>query len=150
MYPKNFLKDSQQQQEPGFCFVLMPFDPGFAEVWKIIRSTVESQDFNLECKRADDFSKPGYIMEDILRNIVRASIVIADLTGRNPNVFYELGIAHTVKESSQVILLSQDVEFIPFDLRQLRCLMYREDLTDLEQGLSTTLKEIGQKQYKTT
>ena len=123
----------------------MPFDGRFAEIWKIIRSTVESQDFNLECRRADDFSKPGYVMEDILRNIVRASIIIADLTGRNPNVFYELGIAYTVKESSQVILLSQDIKFIPFDLRHLRCLLYREDLANLRQGLSTTLKEIGER-----
>jgi hypothetical protein len=148
MYPREYFSRNRIQEEPGFCFVLMPFHEGFGAVWERIRSTAESQEFNLQCRRADDFSMPGYVMEDVLRNIARASIVIADLTGRNPNVFYELGIAHSVKNASQVILLSQNMEFIPFDLRHFRSLIYREDLTDLAEGLSATLREIGVRQYR--
>jgi len=148
MYPKEFLYANKELEEPGFCFVLMPFDKEFGKVWETIRSTTESAEFNLECKRADDFSTPGYIMEDILRNICKASILVADLTNKNPNVFYELGIAHSVKNSSQVILLSQSLDFIPFDLRHLRCLIYKPDLSDLQLKLTAALRELGIKQYR--
>jgi hypothetical protein len=65
----------------------------------------------------------GHIIQDILCKIGEAEIIIADLTGRNPNVFYELGIAQMVKNVKQVILLSQDAESIPFDVRVFRCII---------------------------
>ena len=64
-------------------------------------------------------------MEDVLEYIVNAGTVIADITDRNPNDFYEPGIARAIKPSSAVYLLSQSMDFIPFDLRHLRCLVYK-------------------------
>lgn len=61
-------------------------------------------------------------MQSVWDGINRARVVIADLTGRNPNVFYELGIAHTL--GKPVVMLTQSMDFVPFDLRQLRCIVY--------------------------
>jgi hypothetical protein len=61
-------------------------------------------------------------MQSVWESISKASIIIADLTNRNPNVFYELGIAHTL--GKPVIMITQSMEFVPFDLRHLRCILY--------------------------
>ena len=57
--------------------------------------------------------------------------VVADLTGKNPNVFYELGIAHTCKAASKVVIISQSSDDVPFDLRQMRYIPYRNDSAGL-------------------
>src|SRR5262245_17421528 len=98
----------------------MPFAPTFDGVWAAVRDILESSKLNLVTRRADDFRAPN-ILETILRGIARAEFILADLTGASPNVFYELGIAHCLKDSSKVILLTQDMTFVPFDLRHLRC-----------------------------
>jgi hypothetical protein len=147
-YPKGFFATAQVAMEPGLCFVLMPFDPTFDPVWEILQEVVESEPFSLRCLRADEISRPGYIMEDVLEYIARANIILADLTGRNPNVFYELGIAHTAKPSSRVFLLSQSIEYIPFDLRHLRFLIYKTDLSDLRARLADALSQSGLRQYR--
>jgi nucleoside 2-deoxyribosyltransferase len=61
-------------------------------------------------------------MQSVWEGINRAGIVIADMTERNPNVFYELGIAHTL--GKPVVMITQSMEFVPFDLKHLRCLVY--------------------------
>ena len=59
-------------------------------------------------------------MEDVRTGISSADLIVADLTGQNPNVFYEVGIAHTLEKP--VLLLSMSIEDIPFDLRHRRVL----------------------------
>jgi hypothetical protein len=147
-YPRDFFLESRAQVEPSLCFVLMPFKKKFNRVWEIIRVTAESDPFNLQCLRADQISRPGYIMEDVLQYIARASTIIADLTDRNPNVFYELGIARTHKASTAVFLLSQSIDFIPFDLRHLRCLIYKPDLSDLGAKLTEAFHQAVPPQYR--
>lgn len=151
-YPKDFFDQNRNktEEDPGLCFVLMPFGKKFDPVWKIIHETAEGEEFNLTCIRADHISKPGNIMEDVLEYIVSAGTVIADLTDRNPNVFYELGIAHAIKPSSAVYLLSQSMDFIPFDLRHLRCLVYKPDLSDLGKKLADAFSQGGLRQYRIT
>ncbi len=61
-------------------------------------------------------------MDDITKSIEKARIIVADLTGRNPNVFYEVGIAHTLNKT--VLLLAQNIDDVPFDLRHRRVLIY--------------------------
>jgi hypothetical protein len=123
-----------------FCFVLMPFgEPWSDRVWKRhVKPTVES--LGLRCERADDFFAPGAVVDDIWDAITRATVLIADLTGRNPNVFYELGIAHVV--GVPAILLSQDQDLAAFDTAHLRQIRY-QDNTDgcelLERHLRTAL-----------
>ena len=70
-------------------------------------------------------------MEDVWKGIFQAKVVIADLTSRNPNVYYELGIAHTL--GKRFILLAQNIDDIPFDLRHYRCILYTDDVDGFEQ-----------------
>jgi len=124
-------------------FLLSPFREPFNTVFTDhIKPCVEKID-GLICKRADDIYDNRPIIEDIWKSINVASIIIAELTGRNPNVFYETGIAHTV--GKEVILITQNINDIPFDLRHLRCIVY--DYTPrgaqtLEDNLSRTIVNI--------
>jgi hypothetical protein len=61
-------------------------------------------------------------MDDIINLIWRARVVVADLSSKNPNVFYETGIAHTL--GREVIQIAQSIDDIPFDLRAIRSLTY--------------------------
>jgi hypothetical protein len=76
----------------------------------------------VECARGDDIFGSNVVMEDVKAAIATADLVIADLSDQNPNVFYEVGIAHTL--GKPVLLLSQSIEDVPFDLRHRRVLPY--------------------------
>jgi hypothetical protein len=147
MYAKDYFASTTLTADPGLCFVLMPFAPSFIETWEAVRETVAGEPFNLLCRRADDITRPGHVMTDVLENIARSRLLIADLTGQNPNVFYELGIAHSVKEHSRVILLASDAAAIPYDLRQLRCIVYDGNVHTLRVLLAAALGELGVRQY---
>ena len=113
--------------DDSLVFTLMPFTASWSEyVWrKEIKTIVENiPGYNLRCMRADDLYGAD-VMQDIYESIVSARIVIADITGRNANVFYELGIAHTI--GKEVILLAQGTEHIPFDLTRFRHCIYSND-----------------------
>lgn len=146
-YPKDFFDAWKGSVDRGLCFGIMPFDKAFDSVWKTVKAVVQADPFNLACVRADEVVMPGCIMEDVLEYIAKARIVIADLTGRNPNVFYELGIAHTSKPSSAVILLAQTIDDVPFDLRHLRCLVYSSDLGNLTTLVSGALSQGAIRRY---
>ena len=85
-----------------------------------VKPTIEGQCY-LRCIRGDDMFGSEVIMDDIIAAISNAEIVVADLTGQNANVFYEVGIAHV---SKPVLLLAQSVDDVPFDLRHRRVLIY--------------------------
>ncbi|MDD5087470.1 MAG: hypothetical protein PHI18_01555 [bacterium] len=85
-----------------------------------IKPLVESM--GMQCKRADEIYSSSGILGDIWDSLQTAEIVIADLTGKNPNVMYELGLSHVLWK--RVILLSQNKDDVPFDLRAWRVLWY--------------------------
>jgi hypothetical protein len=113
---------------PNLVFVLMPFTLDWSDrVWRRhIRKAVCGVVANpaLVCIRADDLSGQD-VMVDIYENILKASVIIADITSRNPNVFYELGIAHAL--GKRVVLVTQDVQDIPFDLLRFRHIVYQDN-----------------------
>jgi len=123
----NYRRSSAKE---NMCFVIMPFAPQFDLVYDVIRDAVKDI---MECHRADDIDISNSILECILEGISSAGLIIADLTGQNPNVFYELGLAHTCTKN--VILLTQNINDVPFDLRGLRCRTYslnsKKDLNQL-------------------
>jgi hypothetical protein len=87
----------------------------------------------------------------ILHEIAEAEIVIADLTGRNPNVFYELGIVQMVKDVEKVILLTQDADSIPFDIRVFRCIVYKQSIQgarELKDRLAAAVKAVAEKVFR--
>jgi hypothetical protein len=77
-----------------------------------------------EVRRADDFVGQG-VMEDIFQNIVTSSLVVAECTGLNGNVMYELGLAHSL--GKRTALLAQNESDIPFDLRRFRFCIYADN-----------------------
>ena len=122
-------------------FVLMPFSeelrPVFDDHIKKVAETLQ-----LKAKRADNFFAANHIMWDIWDAINAARAIIADCTGRNPNVFYEIGLAHAVGKS--VILITQKGNDVPFDLKSLRYIQYEYNprgMRAFENVLSKTLKE---------
>lgn len=127
----------------SLVFVLMPFHDGFRPIYdNVIKPTIES--FGLRTVRADDIYGPKAIIEDIWRLLNEAAYVIADLTGKNPNVFYEVGLAHAIGKS--VVFLTQSLDDVPFDLRHLRCILYADSVAGtrkLETGLRQTFDAIA-------
>lgn len=105
-------------------FMLMPFRDDLTEIYKeYIKEPLENIGYNV--KRADDFYRSTEILVDILRSIETSDIVIADLTSKNANVFYELGYAHHV-QMEKVILISQESQN-PFDVGSKRIIFYTPD-----------------------
>jgi hypothetical protein len=100
-----------------------------------------------KCIRADEVQKPNNIIKDIAQKLYNADVVIADLTGQNPNVFYELGVRHALV--GKTIILSQSFTDIPFDLRGYRTIIYSPgDLSGNEQTkkqIAKFLQEIDEK-----
>jgi len=142
----------------GECCVLMPFAPEFNEVYKAIKRAVQGGQVCFHCSRADEFFHGGSVIKDILGAIGRAEIIIADLTTRNPNVFYELGIAHMVKQKKKVIIImgggSGTLRFkndIPFDVSALRVLRYHRGSKGLEKlrgKLVRALLDVGERAWR--
>ncbi|MEW8333788.1 MAG: hypothetical protein AB2601_18225 [Candidatus Thiodiazotropha sp.] len=132
MYPKTFFEDPTILPNVGACFVAMPFAENFDVVYQAIKQALEGPTLRLSCTRTDELLGGGHIIEDILRGIGESEIIVVDVSGQNPNVFYELGIAHMVKSVEQVILISQDIDSVPFDLRAFRHILYKTT----EDGLS--------------
>lgn len=102
-------------------FVIMPFDeklkPVFDDHIKEVCKTLQ-----LSVKRADDISAPNIIIDDIWSLVFNSKIIICDCTGKNPNVFYELGMAHTI--GKKVIIITQNQKDIPFDINHIRYIKY--------------------------
>jgi hypothetical protein len=107
------------------CFSIMPFADGFEDIDRIISEA--ALECGLEYVRGDRQQQPGSILPQILHNIRQASVVVADITGHNPNVFYELGIAHQIKGPERVVIITQSAELCPYDVHEFRQLTYRHN-----------------------
>jgi hypothetical protein len=125
------------QEKPRSVFVIMPFAAAFDDVYELgIKASVEA--LGWDCQRADEVIHNRDIMCKVCQGIRQARFVIADLTGQNANVFYELGMAHALEKD--VILLAQDVGDVPFDLRPMNITVYDPTQSQpLRQKLTQTL-----------
>lgn len=108
------------------CFVMQPFAPPLGTYFETIyRPAIEKA--GLRAVRADaDIFATGKIMDQVWTGINAARVLVAELTSRNPNVYYELGLAHALKKP--VVLVSAKEEDVPFDLQHIRVIYY--DTTD--------------------
>ena len=121
--------------------VMIPFAAEYNTVYDAIRQTCNT--LNLTCYRADDLWANSTIIQDIFDLLFVSHIVIVDYTGRNPNVLYETGIAHTL--GKVVIPITQSYEDIPSDLKPHRALKYlpnNEGLEELKDGLTKRIRTI--------
>ncbi|SEQ85364.1 TIR domain-containing protein [Epilithonimonas lactis] len=125
------------------CFVVMPFSNLYQiEYESIIKPTLE--ELNIQCVRGDEIYSKQRIMDDIWESIKSCRFVIAELTGKNPNVLYEIGLAHAI--GKPVIILTRNSDDVPFDLKDLRYLYY--DVNDpfwginLKKGLTNLINKV--------
>src|SRR5262249_44743292 len=125
-------------------FVLRAFRKELDDIYQeIILPIFEDNAFGLRCYRADEIYGTSSIMQDVWKAIRGARLIIAELTGRNPNVLYELGISHVLRKPA--ILLTQTMDDVPFDLRHLRCIVYSlgpSGLRKLRSDLDSTVKKL--------
>ncbi len=120
-----------------FVFVLMPFEDSFTDIYKLgIQATCK--EIGAYCERIDEQIFQESILERIYNQISKADLIIADMSGRNPNVFYEVGYAHALGKN--VILLTQNTNDIPFDLKHYPHIVYENKIVKLKEELSRRVR----------
>ena len=141
-----FEADRKYQLLSHMVFVLMPFTEEWSDrIWRHIREymALKVDGTQIEVRRADDMFGQG-VMEDVFEGIARSNLIIAECTGRNPNVLYELGISHAI--GKRTILLSQNKDDIPFDLGRFRFCIYNDN-SDGHDSLRHFLRESVREVY---
>lgn len=129
------------------CFVILPFASKFQIQYEtVIKPAVEELGF--ECKRADEIYSKSTIMTDIWKSIRTARFIIAELTGKNVNVFYEIGLSHAIGKPT--IIITRDEDDVPSDLKALKFLYY--DINDphwgenLKKALQSLIEKIQEEE----
>lgn len=133
--------------EAKTCFVIAPIGDPESDIRKrsdqilkhIITPAANACEY--EALRADQISEPGIITTQVIQHIVDDPLVIADLTGRNPNVFYELAIRHAIKKP--LVQVIKKGEPIPFDVAGTRTVhVDHHDLDSVEEAKKEIIKQI--------
>jgi hypothetical protein len=114
-------------------FMVMPFSDDTVRLAydHCVKPVCKKHD--LQVRNASEMPTTSVIYEDILSEIEKAAVVICDISGRNPNVFYELGIAHTLKRSSTIMLTHDEVTESPFDIQHFRIFSYENSMPGQKQ-----------------
>lgn len=121
-------------------FVIMPFATEFENLWEFgIRETVTK--LGCICVRADQISNPGFVVSQIQEQILSADLIIAEMTGRNPNVFYEVGWAHALNKPT-ILCASSDSELSVFDTKPYRHFCHEGRALLLREKLNKVIPEI--------
>jgi hypothetical protein len=115
-----------------FVFVLMPFSKNFTDTYEVCIKPA-CKDAGAYCERVDKQIFLENILERVYNQIAKADIIIAEMTGQNPNVFYEVGYAHALNKI--VILLTTNSDDIPFDLQHYPHVVYEGSLAKLKSEL---------------
>lgn len=107
------------------AFVVMEFASPFDDVYQEVIK-VACEQFEVDTLRADEMYGPGIIIGDIVKQIASAQIVIADVTPKNPNVFFEVGYALALRKP--IVLLARKGTPLPFDVAPFRVLFYEDSI----------------------
>lgn len=142
IYPKQY-QHANIPIEKNKCFVIMPFKQEFDYVYGIIKDGLNNAGYT--CNRVDEISGSVPIVAKILNEILSARYIIADLSGCNPNVFYELGVSHSFKDAHNIIILKQKNSSVPFDIMHLTYVEY--DNNNAKLLVSNILKSIEDVKY---
>lgn len=137
----------QKEQTIKTCFVIAPIGKEGSETRmrsdQILKHIIEPavKECGFGAVRADQISEPGIITSQIIQHIVDDPLVIADLTGRNPNVFYELALRHAIKKP--VVQIIDSAEYIPFDVASTRTIhVDHHDLDSVAAAKREIVKQI--------
>lgn len=117
---------NEEQISKAKVFFIMPFTDDNFEVYELLKEQFNSE---FDFSHASDEDNQQNILADIISPIYNADIVIADLTGKNPNVMYELGLAHCFDKKT-IIITRDDLSSLPFDLKQYRAKNYSTQFKD--------------------
>ena len=131
------ISQGEMAVNPKLVLVLMPFNSEYDKLYEEISSVCRRS--GLDCVRGDEERSQGDILAHIIRLMVKARVIIAEITERNPNVYYELGIAHAMDKST--ILIARDLNSVPFDIQSLRIIFYQK-LELLRRQLSEALLQV--------
>ena len=125
--------------EDGFVTCLMPFIRQYNRIHECIKEVCRAND--CQCHRSDDKYNPNSILKYTMELILKSQVIIAVLDGRNANVYYEVGIAHSIGKT--VILVNNVSRFkdTPFDIKGNRIVLYK-DIPNLHMQLDRILKNI--------
>jgi len=123
---------------PRLVSAMMPFSREYDAVYEAIVAAAGKA--GGECKRADNIWEHSTIIQDIYSLIHKSAVVVCDFSGKNPNVFYEAGIAHSL--GRPVIPIVQHTADIPFDLQHHRAIVYHNNSEGLEQLKTQLAKRI--------
>lgn len=119
------------------ALVLMPFKEEFDEVYRVgIKEPLTESGYR--CERMDDLVYVGDVIQKLFDRLEQAGIIIADITGRNPNVFYELGYADALRKT--VIIVARSAADAPFDVQSRRFITYEDGPNQLRERLTAAVK----------
>lgn len=136
------------QDDNNICFIISPIGEPNSDTRKrsdqILRFILKpaAEECGYDAKRADEISEPGDISIQVINHILDDPIVIADLTGHNPNVFYELAIRHVIRKP--FIQIIEDGDSIPFDVFGMRTVkVNHHDLESVERAKNDIIAQIN-------
>lgn len=138
VFAPNAFEVPDAEPDPTLVSVMMPFAAEFKEAHRAIAAACTAA--GLKCQRADDIWEHETVIQDIFSLIFRSFIVVCDFTDRNPNVFYEAGIAHTL--GKHVVPITQSNEDVPFDLRHHRFIKYLNNSQGLDELRLSLMKRL--------
>ena len=139
------------------CFVIGPIGEPETEVRRaadflldeIVKRALEDEAFNYKVTRADGITEPGLITDQVINTTIDANLVVADMTGLNPNALYEVAIRHM--EGKPVVHMIQAGQSLPFDLKDYRTIAYRinepKALADAREQLKSQVQAIEKSGY---
>jgi hypothetical protein len=140
---KSMYTDTNKRDQPASCeffaFVLMPFDTSFNDIYTFgIKGAAE--EVGITAERLDEQLFSSNMVKKIHDEIDRADLIIADMSGQNSNVFYEVGYADG--RNKPIILMVSDKKDIPFDLKQRQLIIYNKSISKLKSELIARLKKV--------
>jgi hypothetical protein len=125
---KVVFRETEIQDSSPKVFVIMPFAEPFDTLYRDVIEPVAHDQLGFEILRVDEIQAPGIIIEDIQRQITSCHAVVAEISTRNPNVFYELGYAHALNKPAILLVRREDSGDIPFDLKPYRAIYYDDSI----------------------
>lgn len=139
IYPKRYNQKTKLQENS--CFVIMPFSNDIANTYTIIESVATSM--KIKCTRADNISTASLpILSKIMKQIEQSYFIIVDITDLNPNVFYELGISHAIRDAARVLIIKEENTKCPTDIQHIHYYEYSKlNLMELQNNVRKFFSE---------
>ena len=125
------------------CFSILPFQSPYMDMYKDCIKPLFQNEFEITIEQGDEIFNTGSIIDIIQKRIESANFIIADVSMQNPNVYYEVGYSHAL--GKEIIFITQDINEVPFDIRNQRCLTYSYSDAGIEkfkEKLRKSLREI--------